>query len=109
MGRGTLGELEHQVMLTLLRQGGESYSADVVAELEACTGREYVVSAIFVVLGRLEAKDLLSSRMREPTPEEGGHARRYFALTDAGLAALRESRRNYLSLWEGFELRLDQG
>ena len=109
MGRGSLGELEHQVMLTLLRRGGESYSVDVVAELEARTGREHLVSAIFVVLGRLTEKRLLSSRMVDPTPGEGGHARRYFAVTDAGIQALRESRRNYLSLWEGVEPILDEG
>jgi PadR family transcriptional regulator len=109
MGRGSLGEFEHQVMLTLLRHGSESYSVDVVAELEARTGREYAVSAVFVALARMEEKGLLLSRMVAPAPDEGGHARRYFALTRAGMSALRESRRAYLALWEGFEPVLDEG
>jgi len=107
MGRGTLGEFEHQVMLTLLRHGAESYSVDVVAELEDATGRDHAVSAVFVSLSRLEQKGLVSSRMVEPG-SDGGHPRRYFRLTEAGLAALRESRRLYLALWSGVEPLLDE-
>lgn len=109
MARGGLGEFEHQVMLTLLRLGGESYSVDLVGELETRTGREFVVSAVFVALARLEEKGLLRSRMVAPGHADGGHARRYFALTEAGMDALRESRRAYLSLWEGLEPLLDRG
>lgn len=109
MGRSVLGEFEHQVMLTLIRLSGESYSVDLVGELEARTGREFVVSAVFVALARLEEKGLLRSRMVTPDAGQGGHARRYFAVTEQGMEALRESRRTYLSLWDGIEPLLDKG
>lgn len=108
MGRKGIGEFEHQVMLTVLRKGGESYSVDIVSDLEERTGREVAVSAAFVVLRRLEEKGLLESRMAEPDPSEGGHPRRYFRLKPAGIAALKQSRRTFLALWDGLEPLLDE-
>ena len=40
--------------------------------------------------------------------EEGGHARRYFRLTDEALDALRDSRQSFLKLWDGVEAALDE-
>jgi DNA-binding PadR family transcriptional regulator len=107
MGRSGLGEFEHQVLLTILRLGGESYSVPIVAELEARTGREAATSAVYIALRRMEEKGLLASRF-EP-PEESGepHPRRWFALTEAALEPLRDARRAFLRLWEGFEPALD--
>jgi DNA-binding PadR family transcriptional regulator len=107
MAPTVLGQFEHQVLLAILRRGSESYSVEIVEELERHTGREVATSAVFVALKRLEAKGMLVGRLAEPGPE-GGHARRYFALTDAGLDAMRASRRSFLSLWAGVESALDE-
>jgi hypothetical protein len=44
MARENLGDFEHQVLLTVLRLGGEAYSVPVVEELEerraATSGKE---------------------------------------------------------------------
>jgi DNA-binding PadR family transcriptional regulator len=101
-----LGQFEHQVLLSILRRGSESYSVDIVLELERCTGREVSTSAVFIALQRLRDKGLLEDRVVPPGPE-GGHVRRYFRLTSRALAALRESRRQYLTLWSGVESLLD--
>jgi PadR family transcriptional regulator len=101
-----LGQFEHQVLLAILRRGSESYSVEIVQELEAHTGREVATSAVFVALQRLQAKGLLEDRRAAPG-EEGGHARRYFRLTAAAVGAMRESRRSYLSLWSGVESALE--
>ena len=45
MPRKTLGELEHQVLLAVLRLGGEAYSVPLVLELEERTGREVAQAA----------------------------------------------------------------
>ncbi len=108
MGRSTLGEFEHQVLLTILRLGREAYSVSIVSELEGRTGRDVSTSAVYVALRRMEEKKLLTSRLE--TPEESGepYPRRYFALTDAALEALKEARRAYLGLWDGLEPALDE-
>jgi DNA-binding PadR family transcriptional regulator len=102
-----LGQFEHQVLLAILRHGSESYSVEIVRELERQTGRDVATSAVFVALKRLRAKGLLRDRMVEPG-EEGGHARRYFRLTEDALEAMRESRQSYLNLWDGVESVLDE-
>jgi DNA-binding PadR family transcriptional regulator len=101
-----LGQFEHQVLLAILRHRSESYSVDIVLELEARTGRDVATSAVFIALKRLRDKGLLEDRLVEPGPE-GGHARRYFRLTGDAMALMRESRAHYMSLWEGVESRLD--
>jgi len=107
MAREALGEFENHVLLAILRRGSESYSVDIVLELEQRTGREVSTAAVYVALRRLGDKGLLKSRMVEPGPG-GGHVRRYFRLTPLALEALREFRGSLLSLWDGVELLLDE-
>ena len=103
----TLGEFEHQVLLCILRHGSESYSMEIVLELELRTGKDVAIAAVFVALQRLKEKGYLTDRIEEPG-EKGGHTRRYFRLTPSSLEALAESRRQYLNLWEGVEELLEQ-
>jgi PadR family transcriptional regulator len=107
MAPTTLGEFEHQVLLAILRRGSESYSVEIVRELERETGRDVATAAVFVALRRLESKGLLEDRLVDPG-EAGGHARRYFRLTADALEAMRESRQRFLSLWRGMESALDE-
>lgn len=107
MTRSALGEFEHQVLLTILRLGGEGYSVSVVQELEARTGRDAATSAVYIALRRLEKKGLLRSRYESPEQSGEPYPRRYFALTEEALEPLKESRRAYLSLWDGIEPALE--
>jgi PadR family transcriptional regulator PadR len=102
-----LGEFEHQVLLCILRKGSESYSVEIVLELEVRTGKDVATAAVFVALRRLKEKGYLKDRIAEPGGE-GGHARRYFRLTPLAREALAESRRSYLNLWKGVEALLDE-
>ncbi|MGH7555852.1 MAG: PadR family transcriptional regulator [Longimicrobiales bacterium] len=107
MGRDSLGEFEHQLLLAILQHGGESYSVPIVIELEGRAGREVTQAAVFIVLRRLEEKGLLRSRMAE-REGEAGRSRRYFKITALGMRRLRESRQALLRLWEGLDTALDE-
>jgi len=91
------------VLLAVLcaEKGGEAYGITVHDELVARTKRRVARGAVYITLDRLEKKGLLSSYETEPTPERGGRARRCYRVTKPARAALRESRRALLSLWEG--------
>ena len=102
-----LGEFEHHILLCILRKGSESYSVEVVLELEARTGRDVSSSAVFVALQRLRERGLLTDRVVEPG-DDGGHTRRYFKLTPPAVRLLADSRQQYLSLWEGVGSLLDE-
>jgi DNA-binding PadR family transcriptional regulator len=103
MAKDLLGELEHHVLLALLRQGAEGYSVPIVLELEECTGREVAPAAVYIALRRLESKGLLKSELRNAPPADGGRERRYFSVTALGISRLREARGGFLRLWDGLE------
>ena len=108
MGREVLGQFEQQVLLAILRKGGESYSVHIVAELETRTGREAATSAVYIALRRLEKRGLLRSRLESPEESGESHSRRYFALTEEAVAPLKAARKAFLSLWDGLEPALDE-
>lgn len=109
MSRDSLGEFEHHVLLAVLRLGGEAYSVPIVLELEERRGQEVAQAAVYIALRRMEKKGLLTSRLDESAVEETGRVRRYFELTPLAMRRLRDSRRVYLSLWDGIDAILDQG
>lgn len=100
MSRDSLGEFEHQILLAILRLGGEAYSVPLVIELEERTGREVSQAQVFIVLCRLEAKGLLVSHFSQG-PEASGRVRRYFRTTPRAVKKLRDTRRELKRLWDG--------
>lgn len=101
------------VLLGILRCGQEAYGVTIRAEIAACTGRDPAPGALYTTLDRLENKGIVLSWLGEATPQRGGRAKRYFALTKNGLAALVSAQRAYQSLLQGLglleELKLPGG
>jgi DNA-binding PadR family transcriptional regulator len=62
-----------------------------------------------VVLDRLEQKGVVSSRLADPTEKRGGHPRRWYAIENAGLAALEETRRVNERLWAALPVLIGGG
>jgi PadR family transcriptional regulator, regulatory protein PadR len=86
-----LGEFEQIVLLALLRLGDDAYGVQVRREIEARTGRETSVGAVYATLDRMEEKGYVSSRLGEATAERGGRAKRIFRAEPDGVYALRQS------------------
>jgi DNA-binding PadR family transcriptional regulator len=101
MTRNLLGELEHRVLLSVLRLGDEAYSVSVALHLEERIGHDVSLATIQVALRRLEEKGLVESWLSSATVAEGGRQRRYCRVTETGLARLREARDELMSLWRG--------
>jgi DNA-binding PadR family transcriptional regulator len=102
-----LGDLEHLVLLAILRLGREAYGIPILDEVSSRSGRGVSRATVYMALKRLDQKGLVTSRLGESTPERGGRAKRYFKLKPAGLRALRESRAMFLELWRNYESVLD--
>ena len=64
-----LGEFEQAVLLAVMRLGEDAYGLAIRKELEEQTGRTVTHGAAYITLDRLEAKELLSSRMADPDPD----------------------------------------
>jgi DNA-binding PadR family transcriptional regulator len=97
--RSYLGEFELMVMLALLRLRDDAYGVPISRELADATGREVTLGSVYAALERLERKEMVSSRLADPTPERGGRAKRYFTVTRKGLRAVRETRTALEQLW----------
>ena len=108
MLRTDLGDMEHLVLLAILRLGPDAYGIPILDEVSARSGREVSRATVYVALKRLEQKGLVTSRLGESTPERGGRAKRFFKIKPSGLKALRESREMFLGLWRDYESILDR-
>lgn len=107
MPRSSLGELEEQVLLVLIRLGGEGYAVQVADTLAGSTGREVSPATTFMVMRRLETRGLVKSRVDAADPSWGGRPRRFYRVNrKLVVPLLRASRRARLALWTGLEAML---
>jgi len=98
-----LGELEQMLLWTVVRLGDEAYGMAVRDELQSRAGRDVARGAVYITLDRLVKKGYLASSLGDKTPERGGRARRYFAVTSTGRDALKAARDALVSTWQGIE------
>lgn len=102
MGRGDyLGEFEQLVLLALARLDGDSYGMEIRREIEATARRHVAIGAVYATLERLEGKGLVRARHQQT----GGRAKRFFAMSAPGVAALEQSREIQTRMWRGLELK----
>jgi PadR family transcriptional regulator PadR len=99
-----LGEFEQLILLAILRLRDQAYGVTIRAELAARADRSVAPGALYTALERLETKGLITSRMSDPTPQRGGRAKRYVAVTAAGVAALTRAVQAYERLLDGLDL-----
>jgi PadR family transcriptional regulator len=107
--REHLGELEHIVLLAVLRLGDDAYGVPIRLDIKRRTGRSLAVGALYRTLDRLESKGYVTSWFGDPTPERGGRSKRYFKVRPLGLRALRTSRDALSAMWEGLEPQVTRG
>ena len=98
-----LGEFEQIVLAALLRLGDDAYGMSVRREIEARTGRQAAIGAVYATLERLETKGYISSSEGDPTPERGGRAKRFFRIKADGERALRESQETMRRMMSGLK------
>ncbi|HEY7291126.1 MAG TPA: PadR family transcriptional regulator [Vicinamibacterales bacterium] len=99
--REFLGGFELLVLLALIRLGDDAYGVPISDAIEESSGKEVAIGSVYITLGRLETKGLVSSRRGEPTAERGGRAKTYFRLTAKGLRQVQQTRRTLIRLWDG--------
>jgi len=95
-----LGTFEEQVMLAVLRTGGDAYGMNVRREIERVTGRDVAIGAVYATLDRLEAKALVASGRALSEAS----SRRRFEVTPKGARVLADTRAMRERLWQGVDL-----
>lgn len=79
-----LGEFEYFILSSVARLGEDAYGAAIKKDLEAVTGRQCSLGALYTTIDRLEQKALIKTRLGEPSPERGGRAKRMVRITAKG-------------------------
>ncbi len=98
-----LGELEHLVLLAILRLGADAYGLSIARELERQAGRSLSRGALYTTLDRLEIKGLVRWKSEAGGSERRGLPRRIYSVSARGLAAVRASQRVLNRMWRGLE------
>jgi PadR family transcriptional regulator, regulatory protein PadR len=101
---GSLGEFEQIVLLAILRLTDDAYGVTIRREIEQCTGRAAAAGALYTTLDRMERKGLVRSSFGSPTEGRAGRPKRYFAVTQAGRAALVHAQKAYQRMLKGLNL-----
>lgn len=107
MSRESIGEFEQLVLLAVLRLGDDAYGVPILREIRRHGRRTILRPAVYVALGRLEQKGLVTSRSGEGSTGRAGRPRKYYRVTSEGVAHLRESRATLLGMWDGLQSVLD--
>ena len=98
-----LGELEHLILLAVLRLRDEAYGLSVARELQSQARRPLSRGALYTSLERLELKGLLRWRLETGGPERQGLPKRVYSLTPRGIAAVRASHQLLRRMWRGLD------
>jgi DNA-binding PadR family transcriptional regulator len=98
--RKLLGSLELIVLLVVIRLGDDAYGVPVRREVARVSRTSCSVATVYAALERLQTKGLVSSEVRDPTPQRGGRGKKYFRVTAKGVRAARESQRTFAEFWQ---------
>jgi PadR family transcriptional regulator, regulatory protein PadR len=99
MQRHLLTDFELMILLAILRVGEDAYGVRVAEEIGRIARRTVLIGAIYAALERLERNELVTSSVGDPTPERGGRAKRFYAVTPRGLRAVKQTQNALVALW----------
>jgi PadR family transcriptional regulator PadR len=95
-----LSRSEEFVLLAVLYLQEDAYGVAIRNQLRKMTGESWAFGAVFVMLSRLEKKQLLESHLADPSPRRGGKSKRIYSLTLDGLEELTKVRKVQAAAWK---------
>lgn len=100
MSKDYLGEFEELILTVVGILKEEAYGNAIVETINKQLDRKVNLSAVHITLYRLEDKGLVKSEMRGATSQRGGRRKRYFQITNAGIAQLLKIQEQRHKLWQ---------
>jgi PadR family transcriptional regulator PadR len=80
----SLGEFEELVLLMVAALHDEAYGVAILESLEEKTKKNFNISAVHVVLKRMEDKGFVKSRFGGITDNRGGRRKKFYVITALG-------------------------
>ena len=90
MSQHSLGEFEELVLLMVAALHDEAYGVSILENLEEELEKKLNISAVHVVLKRMEDKGFVKSRFGGITEERGGRRKKFYRITALGKRMLDE-------------------
>lgn len=97
------GVFEQAVLIAVATLGSDASGATILAEVRERLKRNVHSGSVHSTLQRLEQKRLVTSR-KGTTPDRGGRPRRYYAIDDEGILALRRAKAEIQNAWGDFSV-----
>ena len=100
MNRPFLNDFEELLLTMVGALGKNAYGAAITVDIEKRLKRKVTLSAVHVILYRLEDKGYVKSKVGGATNERGGRSKRIYTITSAGIAVLRSMKETRTELWK---------
>lgn len=99
MKKEFLNDFEELILTMVAVLLENAYGAAITIEIERWLGRKVTLSAVHVILYRLEDKGYVKSVVGGATNERGGRRKRIYSITNSGLAVLRSMKETRTEIW----------
>ena len=99
MKKEFLNDFEELILTLVAVLRENAYGAAITIEIEQWLDRKVTLSAVHVILYRLEDKGYIKSVVGGATNERGGRRKRIYSITNAGLAVLRSMKETRTEIW----------
>ncbi len=96
-----LRRTEELTLLAILQLHENAYGVTIRRHLMEIAGEHFSFASVYVPLDRLAQRGYVTAIDGPPTKERGGRRRRFYRVTQAGLAALAEMERVRSDLRQG--------
>lgn len=100
MAKEFLGDFEELILTLVAADQENAYGAAITLEIERWIERKVTLSAVHVMLYRLEDKGYIKSKVGGATHERGGRRKRIYSITTAGVAILKAMKATRTDLWK---------
>jgi DNA-binding PadR family transcriptional regulator len=100
MGKEFLNDFEELILTLVAALRENAYGAAITIEIEQWLSRKVTLSAVHVILYRLEDRGYIKSIVGGATNERGGRRKRIYSITNAGLAVLRSMKETRTEIWK---------
>jgi PadR family transcriptional regulator PadR len=98
-----LTRAEELILLAIWRLDEEAYCVPILDQVQEVSGRKWTLGSMYITLHRLEKRHYVESELGTPTAERGGKSKRFYKVTQAGVEALRATRKVEKAMWEGID------
>jgi PadR family transcriptional regulator, regulatory protein PadR len=100
MPKEFLNDFEELILTMVAALQQDAYGASITIEIERLMKRKVTLSAVHVMLYRLEDKGYVKSKIGGATSERGGRSKRIYTITNAGVGVLRSMKETRTEMWK---------